>query len=1044
MKFKHILESEKDFTIASSYNPGIYSQNYFQTEQDLENALIDKLKAGQYEYASNIKTEKQLLENLKIQIEKLNNIKFSPKDWERFLFKLTNPQLSDEDKINLLQKSEIINFTLEEDGDVSRNIYLIKKDCYSKNCFQVINQYTHGNESLDKHRYDVVILVNGLPLVLIELKRRGQDLYSAFEQVCNYKRYFSKGKALFDFLHIFIISNGTFTKYFSPSIAKEKNKNRKDNNNYGEKFWINWADQNNTKIDDLLDFGELFLWKNKLFNILFKYCIVTKSGTPDWSLKIMRPYQIAASELIINKISISRNSKKHPKDSGGFIWHSTGSGKTLTSFKTVSLIKDFDFIKKVLFVVDRKDLDGQTQKRFNEFEEGSALKTDNTNILKKNLESENPSQKVIITTIQKLSRLLKDSKSRNLKVFNEEVVIIFDECHRSQFGTMHKAITKAFKKYYIFGFTGTPIFSENHNQINKSALEIDSSNETTTKELFGDLLHSYTMKDAVNDNNVLKFQYRSYVTWSPKEKISEENKKLSYHEIDKQEIKLNQQRISNIVSQVIKDFDSITARKYPFSNDSKQKNKLNGLFVAESIEAAKKYYNEFKKQIQEKDLEKKLKIAVVFSCSPNAENLDIDDIDENDYNPDKLSFDNHDFLKNAINDYYKIFQNNNNKNNLKNNNFKLQAIDKLDSEKFSNYYKHLTQSIEDVEIDLVIVVNMLLTGFDSVRLGALWIDKRLKLHSLIQAFSRTNRIYNNEKKTGQIISFIDLEDEIENAFRIFTQSNHNDIVILKGYQEYLDEYEKITDDLKIQFPITNSNWKHSEDEQLIKKFVQIFNKFLELHITLNRFTEFENNKKISHQEFQDYQSCYKNFSKKIKNKREEPTQKHSIVNDIEFKIELLKEYEINNIQDIINSFHETKLKSNNIPKFLAKLENDLDNSEKLKSKKEVIMEIFEEMNGKNINTSFEQEFSLIVKRKLNENIHNSIKLLNSQNININVDKFEQVIKSSIKNYKIIDYGSDFESVIESDWTKSSREEPTKQVISEIEKIYNKFSDIYAF
>lgn len=1038
MKINHILESEEKFTVATSYTPMYFpNKNHFEDENELEMNLINELQAGQYEYA-NIKTEEELIKNLKNQIENLNDIKFSPNDWERFLQKLTNPQLTDENKINMLQKSEVINFTLE-DEDVSRNIYLIKKDCYSKNHFQVINQYENG-----KHRYDVVILINGLPLVLIELKRRGGDLYSAFEQVSNYKKFFSSGKALFQFVHMFIISNGTFTKYFSPSIAKEKNTNKKNNNTYGQKFWINWADQKNNKIDELMDFAKLFLWKNKLFNILFKYCVLAESGTANWNLKIMRPYQIAAAELIINKINISKSAKKHPKDSGGFIWHSTGSGKTLTAFKTVSLVKDLDFVKKVLLVVDRKDLDAQTQKRFNEFEEGSALKTDNTSILKSNLESENPNKKVIITTIQKLSKLLKDPTSKNLNVFNQEVVIIFDECHRSQFGTMHKAITKSFKKHYIFGFTGTPIFSENHAKINKTTLQLDSSNETTTQELFGDLLHSYTMKDAINDNNVLKFQHRSYRTWIPKEIISEKDKEMSSDQVNKKEIKLHNERISKIVSKVIEEFDSVTARKQFFSNESKEKNKLNGLFVAESVESAQKYYNEFKKQIKEKNLDQKLKVAIIFSCSPNADNLDNDDIDENDYNTDKLSSDNHTFLKNAINDYYKMIRNT-----TSNENSQFHTINNLDNEKFSNYYKQLSKSIENVEVDLVIVVNMLLTGFDSVRLGALWVDKKLKMHNLIQSFSRTNRIYNNEKKTGQIITFVDLEQEIKDAFSIFARSSSNtngytDIVILDGYQDYWNKYDKITDDLKNQFPIAESKWKHTNDVNVIKKFVQIFNKFLELHTTLNRFSNFKNDEKISYQEFQDYQSCYKNFSRKTKEEKTDKPSTISIINDIDFQLEFLREYQMDDILDIINSYKESKIKKYSFPKFMDNLRKDLENSDKLKPKKEVILEIFEEMNGKNIESNFEKEYSEIAQKKLDENIQNSIKLLKfEKNININDMKFKQILISSIENHKIIYYGSDFESVIESDWSKDSREEPTKQVIAEIEKIYHKFSDIYA-
>ena len=924
----NMLISTLESTVVTEYireDTPVYS---YQSEADLEREFIKNLQNQGYEYL-NIHNEKELIVNLKDKLEKLNNIIFSEKEWERFFKeKIANKNESIIEKTRTVQEDYIKSFT-RDDGSLV-NISLINKKNIHNNFLQVINQYEEedGNHNT---RYDVSILVNGLPLIHIELKRRGVAIREAFNQINRYQRdSFWAGSGLFEYVQIFVISNGTNTKYYSNTTRarhiKEMSFNRrkvkKSSNSF--EFTSYWADANNKAITDLVDFTKTFFAKHTILNILTKYCIFDTSDT----LLVMRPYQISATERILSKIQLANNYKWVGKiDAGGYIWHTTGSGKTLTSFKTAQLASQLDYIDKVLFVVDRKDLDSQTQKEYDRFSKGSANGNTSTKILKAQLEDkyENKS-KIIITTIQKLGHFIKQNK--NHEVFKKNIVLIFDECHRSQFGELHLAITKTFKNYFMFGFTGTPIFPKNSNGSSKTLFK-------TTEQTFGDKLHTYTIVNAINDGNVLPFRIDYINTIKEKENI--QDKKVNAIDIEKAMSDPN--RIREVVSYIIEHFEQKTMRNKYYELKEQRLSGFNSIFAVSSIPVAKKYYLEFKKQLEEKN--KNLTIATIFSYSVNEEE-NTDNLDDESFDTENLDLGSREFLEEAISDYNKKFGTN---------------FD-TSSDGFQLYYEDLSKRTKNKEIDILIVVNMFLTGFDATTLNTLWVDKNLRMHGLIQAFSRTNRILNSIKTFGNIICFRDLQKETDEAIALFGNKEAGGIVLLKTYEEYYNGYEddkgrekegysQLIDELQNKFPIG----EQIIGEQNKKEFIVLFGNILKLKNILSAFDKFAGNEILSEREYQDYQSIYIDLYQERKPK---DTDKENINDDIIFEIELIKQVEIN-IDYIMMKVAEYYKSNKKDKEILVDIKKAINSSIELRSKKELIEGFIDRVNfSKNVTDDFKK------------------------------------------------------------------------------------------
>jgi len=925
----NMLISTLESTVVTEYVKEDIPVYSYQSEADLEREFIKNLQNQGYEYL-NIHNEEELILNLKDKLEKLNNIIFSENEWERFFKeKIANKNESIIEKTRTIQEDYIKSFT--RDNGTLVNISLIDKKNIHNNFLQVINQYEEegGNHNT---RYDVSILVNGLPLIHIELKRRGVAIREAFNQINRYQRdSFWAGSGLFEYVQIFVISNGTNTKYYSNTTRarhiKEMSYNRrkvkKSSNSF--EFTSYWADANNKAITDLVDFTKTFFAKHTILNILTKYCIFDTSDT----LLVMRPYQISATERILSKIQLANNYKWVGKiDAGGYIWHTTGSGKTLTSFKTAQLASQLDYIDKVLFVVDRKDLDSQTQKEYDRFSKGSANGNTSTKILKAQLEDryENKS-KIIITTIQKLGHFIKQNK--NHEVFKKNIVLIFDECHRSQFGELHLAITKTFKNYFMFGFTGTPIFPKNSNGSSKTLFK-------TTEQTFGDKLHTYTIVNAINDGNVLPFRIDYINTIKEKENI--QDKKVNAIDIEKAMSDPN--RIREIVSYIIDHFEQKTMRNKHYELKDQRLSGFNSIFAVSSIPVAKKYYLEFKKQLEEKN--KNLTIATIFSYSANEEE-NTDNLDDESFDTENLDLGSREFLGEAISDYNKKFGTN---------------FD-TSSDGFQLYYEDLSKRTKNKEIDILIVVNMFLTGFDATTLNTLWVDKNLRMHGLIQAFSRTNRILNSIKTFGNIICFRDLQKETDEAIALFGNKEAGGIVLLKTYEEYYNGYEddkgrekegysQLIEELQNKFPI---------DEQIIgeenkKEFIILFGNILKIKNILSAFDKFAGNEILSEREYQDYQSIYIDLYEEIKKTKN--TDKESINDDIIFEIELIKQVEIN-IDYILMKVAEYYKSNKKDKEILIDIKKAIDSSIELRSKKELIEGFIDRVNSsKNVTDDFKK------------------------------------------------------------------------------------------
>ena len=681
-KYNVVMEMN-DSTVVTEYEPVKRKSDSYQSEQELENEFIKMLTEQGYEYLK-IHNSESLIKNLRTQLEIVNDYKFTDSEWNRFFSdSIANNNDGIVEKTRKIQEDNIQ--VLKRDDGTSKNITLIDKKCIHNNRLQVINQYVENSGNYD-NRYDVTILVNGLPLVHIELKRRGVALKEAFNQINRYQRdSFWAGSGLYEYIQIFVISNGTSTKYYSnttrESHIKEqtstRNKSKKTSNSF--EFTSYWADSNNKVISDLVDFTRTFFAKHTILNILTKYCVFTSEEL----LLVMRPYQIVATERILNRIQVATNYKKMGTiEAGGYIWHTTGSGKTLTSFKTAQLASKLEYIDKVLFVVDRKDLDYQTMKEYDRFQKGAANGNRSTKVLQKQLED--TTSKIIVTTIQKLSEFVK--RNKNHPVYQKHLVLIFDECHRSQFGDMHKMIVQNFKNYHLFGFTGTPIFAKN-------AGRTTNPDFCTTEQAFGEKLHTYTIVDAINDGNVLPFRIDYINTIKAKEGMTDKEVEA----INTEEALSSPERVSNVVSYIIEHFDQKTKRNSFYDLKGQRVNGFNSMFAVASIPMAKKYYLEFKKQLEEK--QKDLTIATIYSYAQNEEDTSDGILDDEGFETDLLDKSSREFLDFAIDEYNKKFKTN----------------FSSEGNGFQDYYKDLSDKVKHREIDLLIVVNMFLTGYDMTK-----------------------------------------------------------------------------------------------------------------------------------------------------------------------------------------------------------------------------------------------------------------------------------------------------------------------------------------
>lgn len=915
MSAYNIIAATAESTVVSEYIPEPRKSDAYQSEAALEKEFIRLLQGQGYEYIQ-VRSEAELIQNLRRQLEALNRMTFTEEEWKRF-FKnhLAGANEGIVEKTRKIQSDHVQ--PLQRDDGTSKNVYLLDKKNIHNNRLQVLNQYEE-EQGKRNTRYDVTILVNGLPLVHVELKRRGVPIREAFNQIKRYQRdSFWAGSGLYEYIQIFVISNGTHTKYYSNTtrnshvkeLSQSRGKGKKTSNSF--EFTCFWSDGNNKIISDLVDFTKTFLSKHTLLNVLTRYCVFTAEDL----LLVMRPYQIAATERILNRIEISTNYKKVGTiDAGGYIWHTTGSGKTLTSFKTAQLASQLPYVDKVLFVVDRKDLDYQTMKEYDRFEKGAANGNSNTAILQKQLESKDCH--IIITTIQKLDIFIR--KNKRHPVFQEHVVLIFDECHRSQFGDMHQAITQAFRNYHLFGFTGTPIFSVNAGSSGKPHMR-------TTAQAFGDKLHTYTIVNAIDDGNVLPFRI-DYIN-TIKEKAYIEDAKVRGIDIEK--ALGDPERVRQVVEYTLEHFDQKTKRSSYYSLKGQRVAGFNAIFAASSIPMAMKYYTEFQRQLAEQ--KRDLTIATIFSFGANEEDPE-DTLAEEGFDTEALDQTSRDFLDSAIQDYNKRFQVN---------------FD-TSSNKFQNYYKDLSMRVKNREVDLLIVVNMFLTGFDATTLNTLWVDKNLKMHGLIQAFSRTNRILNSVKTYGNIVCFRNLQTATEEAIALFGDKDATGTVLLKDYDFYYfgyDDGEKpfpgyvhLIDRLKHEYPLGSPLVGEQEE----KGFIRLYGRILKVKNILSSFDQFKAQEILSQRDFQDYQSRYIDLYQEYRG--EQNGERENINDDIQFEMELIRQVDINidYILMLVEKYHAKNCEDQEI---LASIDRAIDSSIQLRSKKELIHGFINTMNA---------------------------------------------------------------------------------------------------
>ncbi len=970
----------------------------YQTEAALERELIDDLKNQGYEYLPSLVTPDALLANVREQLQTLNNVVFTDREWQRFVDEyLDKASDSVVDKTRKVQDDYIYDFVFD-DGHI-QNIYLVDKQNIARNKVQVINQFEQTGTQAN--RYDVTILVNGLPMVQVELKKRGVAIREAFNQVHRYsKESFNSESSLYKYLQIFVISNGTDTRYFANTV--KRNKNSFD-------FTMNWAKADNTLIKDLKDFTATFFQKDTLLHVLLTYSVFDTSDT----LLIMRPYQIAASERLIWKVKSSYQAKQWSKpDGGGYIWHTTGSGKTLTSFKAARLATQLDFIDKVFFVVDRKDLDYQTMKEYQRFSPDSVNGSENTAGLKRNIEKRD--NKIIVTTIQKLNNLMKSEPS--LLVYGQQVVFIFDECHRSQFGEAQKNLQKKFKRYYQFGFTGTPIFPEN-------ALGAE-----TTASVFGRELHSYVITDAIRDEKVLKFKV-DYNDVRPRFKALETEKdeaKLTAAENKK--LLLHPDRIKEVSRYILKNFKIKTHRNQGSGLG------FNAMFAVSSVEAAKLYYEQL--NALQKESENPLKIATIYSFAPNEAQNAVGDILEETFEVSAMDSSAKEFLAKAIRDYNAMFG----------------TSFGVDSKEFQNYYRDLAKRVKSKEIDLLIVVGMFLTGFDAQTLNTLFVDKNLRYHGLIQAFSRTNRIYDATKTFGNIVTFRDLEQATIKAITLFaTKENTTNVVLEKSYKEYIEGftdivtgevhrgYTEVVRELKAQFPKPDA----ITTEAAKKAFVKLFGEYLRIENILRNYDEFTQLKALQsidpkdsaavsafkdryfltdeafaemqkievlpERTVQDYCSTYNDIRDWFSYGRTGAAPENTKIDwdDVVFEVDLLKSQEID-LDYILALIFEHNKKTNDKAKLIDDVRRIIKSSIGNRAKESLIVDFINETDFEPIKDKTEviQAFFMYAQKKQKEE---AAALIAEENLNAEAAK--RYIQTSLKHEYASEIGTDLNAVL---------------------------------
>ena len=1086
---KIVLENQ-DSTVMSTFTPSVRNDGSYQSEAQLEEEFINILQSQGYEYA-HIHNEKDLIANLRVQIEKLNDYHFSDGEWERF-FKENIANSTDDiaNKTDTIQRDNVK--ILKKDDGTDKNITIIDKENIHKNIVQVINQYAVNANNNDangparSNRYDVTVLVNGLPMVHIELKRRGVPIREAFNQINRYARdSFWTGNGLFGYVQIFVISNGTETKYYSNSTRnnayneqKSKGSSKSTTSNSFE-FTNYWSDAQNTIISDLCDFARTFFAKHVILNILTKYCVFNAEDC----LMVMRPYQITAAENIINRVKyMFANASKMPaaeRQKGGYIWHTTGSGKTLTSFKTSQLVKTLkdaegnNLVDKVLFVVDRKDLDYQTMREYNAFEKGVANSNTSTAVLTKQLEDNTEKCRLIITTIQKLSRFISNNPSH--EIYKKRIVFIFDECHRSQFGGMHADIVKHFKNSLLFGFTGTPIFEAN-------AAGSDATHLSTTEQTFGPCLHTYTIINAINDKNVLPFRVEYVATVKTSSELEKATDEL-VADINRPEVIKHKDRVHNVVQYIIEHFSQKTYRNektYKYkrilnvkelaadkhnsvepkkSSEAVDVNGFNSIFAVADIELAKLYYNEFKKQQQNLPPSERLKVVTIFSYAVNEGESDSSEYsngmgslgEENSESTARLDANSQEFLESAINDYNQMFG---------------MHYDTSNSE-FQSYYKDVSMRMKNKEIDVLIVVNMFLTGFDATTLNTLWVDKNLRMHGLIQAFSRTNRILNSVKTFGNIVCFRDLSYQVDKAVALFGDKDAQGIVLCPTFEQifngYVDAngsercgYSDLVNELMEKYPLQGFNIVGEENQ---KKFISLFGNILRLRNMLKAFDQFEGNEIIKERDMQDYLGHYQDLHEEWKCK-EQKGEIADITDDVVFEMELVRQVEVNidYILMLVERYHSKHCKDKNV---LASIKVAIDASPQLRSKKKLIEGFIAQLNEKELEklvdyggtttvydsngnkVSIVDCWSEYVEQKYN---HDLAQLVQSEGLNDDLTR--KFMEKSFSAGEVSELGTDINDLMPRmsrfGAAAQARAEKKSRIVESMRKLFNEFVGLVGF
>ena len=1000
-KTSPIAEMQGGIVLARFEKPERRVEEY-QTESQLEENMINNLVSQGYERLD-VRSMDDLYANLRVQIEKLNDIKFSDSEWKRFLLEyLDAPNDGIIEKTRKIQENHIYDFIFD-DGRL-RNIKIIDKKNIHNNHLQVVNQVT-----VAKNRYDVSILVNGLPLVHIELKKRGVNIREAFNQIQRYEdESFNLDNSLYKFVQIFVISNGTYTRYFANTTERDKS-------NY--EFTCEWADAKNRVIADLEDFTATFFEKRTILEILTKYCIFNSRNV----LLIMRPYQIAATERLLWRINSSfENKKAGSVEAGGFIWHTTGSGKTLTSFKSARLATELDYIDKVFFVVDRKDLDYQTMREYQKFQKDSVNGSKDTKELKVSIEKQD--NKIVVTTIQKLNEFVKSNKGHD--IYNKHCVFIYDECHRSQFGLAQKNIQSSFKHYYQFGFTGTPIFVEN------------SLDGKTTSDVFGAQLHSYVITDAIRDGKVLKFKI-DYNSINPRFKSSEEETDDEKLKVLENKMFLHPERISEITNYILDKFDSKTYRNTQYTVKDKRINGFNAMFAVQSVDAAKMYYEEFKKQQANLPENKKLKVATIFSYAPNEERAS-GEIEEESMSSSAMSTTAKQFLTNVVDDYNSFFQTN----------------FTIDGNGFENYYKDLSSRVRNKEVDLLIVVGMFLTGFDAPTMNTLFVDKNLRYHGLIQAFSRTNRILNKMKAFGNIVCFRNLEKATKDAIKLFGDENSINVIIERSYDEYIngftDEdtgvvfkgYKELCEEIIEKFP-DPTEIKLEKDK---KEFVKLFGEILKRENILRNYDEFSSFEKIISERLkQDMKSVY--IWIKDESVSQDPSggdrgkggnDEKIDFSDVEFHIDLLKTEEVNLDYILALILEKAKEQGTNNETLKEEIRRLIRSSLGTRAKEELIIEFINRTDltkfdkNEDILEAFYAYAKIEKEQKINE-------LIYEENLK---EKSKKFIEKSISRGYVSQGGTELDDALQGVARRGGAREAKKQsVLSKLKDIVKVFVGI---